>query len=404
MATRNSKPTLEQARKRVAQQTRPVATEMVALAKAVGRICGSSYYAPYALPLFSQSLYDGFALGLPGGEEGGFLGYELRGEVAAGDTGKKMITPGMACRIMTGALVPRGTWKIIPQESCDEAGQRLKVEKGFADSLADNIRKKGSRVRKGSRVVTRGHRLSPMDMAHLADFGREEVEVYGLPTVHFFCTGSELVEMNAEKQPGKKYSSNRFQLAGLVQQTGATGVDYGCVDDERKSIAEKLAETASAEPTMIISTGGMGPGKYDLLEESFVRAGGITIFSALRLRPGKSILFGTLGSILYFGLPGPPPAVHALFHALVRPALLLAAGARNWRPKTLQARLSSEINIARGDTLTMHEAVLVQKEGILSVRLATSTEGPNCYLLCRAGKKSFRRGSTVTVLPLREGF
>ena len=400
----SNNPTLEQARKRIAAHISLAATEMVPLAQAVDRVCGLSCHAPYALPEYSQSLYDGFALGMPERKEEELFWYALDGEIAAGDTGIKTVASGSACRIMTGALVPRGTWKIIPQESCVERDGRVAVEKDFAVGLADNIRKKGSRLRKGTRIVTRGRRLTPMDLVRLADFGMAEVEVYCLPEVHFFCTGSELVDGTGDKQPGKKYSSNRFQLAGLIQQAGASGLDHGSIADKRESLAQVLSQATAASPAMIISTGGMGPGKYDLLEESFARVGGKTIFSTLRLRPGKSMLFGILGTSLYFGLPGPPPAVHALFHALVRPALMAAGGMNRWRSKTVRARLVENIALAGADTLRLHEGILFHSGEICSVRLPVPPETPNCYLLCQAGRKNYQQGSSVSVLPFNGGY
>jgi molybdopterin molybdotransferase len=207
------------------------------------------------------------------------------------------------------------------------------------------------------------------------------------------------VDRSANKEVGKKFSSNRFQLAGLIQQAGSSWGDRGSVDDQREPLEDKLAGIAGDSPTVIISTGGMGPGKYDLLEEIFTRVGGQTIFSSLRLRPGKSTLFGMLGESLYFGLPGPPPAVHALFHALVRPALMAAGGMKKWRPLTVRARLERDISIAKADTLRLHEGVLFQHRETCSVRLPSQKEIPNCYMYCQAGRKNFRRGSTIGVLP-----
>lgn len=396
----NNNLTLEQARKRIVSLISAVATENIVLAEAVDRICGLDYYAPYALPEYSQSLYDGYALSSPEtNDKEHHIFYPLSGEIAAGDTRTLTISPGYACRIMTGALVPRGTWKIVPQERCVERDGGVSVEKDFAVSAGSNIRKKGSRLRKGTILVNRGRRITALHLARLADFGVDRVEAYCQPKVHFFCTGSELVDRSVNKEVGKKFSSNRFQLKGLIQQAGALGVDCGSVDDEREPLEHMLAETASENPAVIISTGGMGPGKYDLLEEIFTRVGGRPIFSSLRLRPGKSTLFGTLGNSLYFGLPGPPPAVHALFYALIRPALMAAGGVKNWRSKTMRARLESDISIAKADTLRLHEGVLFQHREVCSVRLPAPQEIPNCYLLCQAGRKNFRRGSTVAVLP-----
>lgn len=391
-------PTLAQAAAKIRECRIEPFVESVAIMEAAGRVCAASYYAPRSMPGYSQSLYDGYAVGtrclrtVRGCRE-----YRIAGEIAAGEVGTRTISAGAAYRIMTGAMVPVGAKKIIPQEYCHEADGLVAVPERKLLKAAANIRRKGSEVRKGALLTARGRRLSPALLALLAQHGFATADVYSRPDVAFFCSGSELVASEEKREPGKKISSNRFLLAGLIGEHGGSPCDFGAVQDSRDALEEHLQKIAASRPAIIISTGGMGPGRYDLLEESFRRVGGETFFNALKLRPGKAILCGVLGNSLYFGLPGPPPAVHALFHILVRAPLLAAQGYTAGRPPRLRAYLVADLHMSKPDMLRLCEGVLEERQGVCQVRVPKRGEQGNCYMLCPPGKKNMRRGECVQV-------
>lgn len=389
---------LELARKKIVKHVSGTATETVPLMDALGRISAKSYYAPQALPDYSQSLFDGYAIAFQHlNQSQSSIDYTLAGEVAAGDTTVRRITAGKAYRIMTGAMVPRGTWKVVPQEKCIEKGDVVTVKSSDIRRLGTTIRRKGTNLRKGSIIIRGGFSLSSSYLAKLAQFGVDNIEVFRRAKVAFFCTGSELIDVTTEKKQGKKFSSNRYLLSGLVQQCDGEVYDGGIVKDDNKIIERQLIQLAEKNPVIIISTGGMGPGKYDLLEESFRRVGGETIFSSLQMRPGKSILFGLLGQSLYFGLPGPPFAVQTLFYALVLPTILAAQGHVRWKPLMRRARLDEEIHLSGSDMLRLQEGILFAQNEINMVRAARKNEQPNCYIYCHTGRKIFQRGMLVSV-------
>lgn len=393
-------PTLAQAAAKIDQHRIEPFVESVAIMEAAGRVCASSYYAPRSMPGYSQSLYDGYAVG------GRCLRtrqdcreYRIAGEIAAGSGGNRKVSAGSAYRIMTGAMVPVGTKKIVPQECCREVEGCVAVPEQQLSDAAANIRKKGSEVRKGALLVPRGRRLSPVLLALLAQHGFATIDVYSRPDVAFFCSGSELVASEAQREPGKKISSNRFLLAGLIDEHGGSPRDFGAVQDTKDALESHLRKIAVSQPAIIISTGGMGPGRYDLLEESFRRVGGETVFNALKLRPGKAILCGVLGKSLFFGLPGPPPAVHALFHILIRAPLLAAQGYADSKPPRLRAYLGADLHMSKPDMLRLREGVLEERQGLCQVRLPKRGEQANCYMLCPPGRKNMRRGECVRVQP-----
>jgi len=141
----------------------------------------------------------------------------------------------------------------------------------------------------------------------------------------------------------------------------------------------------------------MGPGKFDLVEDAFSRMGGEVIYRSLHLRPGKSTLFGMLGTTLFFGMPGPPPAVHLLFNELIRPAILALQGAHSCRPKHIQAFLTEGLSLPGRGLPRLKSGLLSFKNGQCMVRPAGRNESSNCYINCPATGKEMKMGDQVTV-------
>ena len=392
---------LAEARKTIIQLVPSPAREKVPLVEALGRVVVKAYYAPHALPDYSQSLFDGYAIAFQDLHPGQTtMQYTLAGEVAAGDTSVKRIISGTSCRIMTGAMVPHGTWKVIPQEECEETAGLVSVKASVVAKQRKTIRKKGTSLHKGAVLVPRGCRLTAPYLARLAQFGTENIEVSRRPSVAFFCTGSELIDTTMHRQQGKKFSSNRHLLSALIRQSGCQADDSGIVHDKGRELVRHLSALQEKEPAIIISTGGMGPGKYDLVEESFCRSGGKTVFTSLQMRPGKSVLFGLLGKSLFFGLPGPPFAVQALFYALILPAIKAAQGCFRCNPEMKRAMLADDIHLNSRDMLKLQEGVMFVRGEVNMVRLTRPNEIANCYIHCPTGRRNFSSGALVSVYPI----
>lgn len=118
------------------------------------------------------------------------------------------------------------------------------------------------------------------------------------------------------------------------------------------------------------------------------------------MRPGKSILFGQLGRCLYFGLPGPPFAVQALFYALILPLIRNMQGYVPWKTEIKRATLLNDIQLSGNEVLRLQEGVLFARNEVNMVRLAQPNEVPNCYIYCHAGRKNFQSGTLITVQPI----
>lgn len=391
---------LETAQDLILEECTVLEPEKLGLAEAVGRFASQSHRALEALPGYDGSLRDGYAIGRLGKTTGNaeFAVFEVIDEVAAGDTRKLDVKDGEAIRIMTGGLIPAGCRAVVPQESCEREEATVRVAIRSLNLANTYIHNEGSEVAKGQEIFSQGLALCADQQIVLAGVGYDSVEVVRKPRIGFFCTGSELItEPGGTMEPGQRFSGNNYLLSGLIARYGGVLHGQETVVDDREQVETLMARMSASGCDVLISTGGMGAGKYDLIEEAFAECGGKTIYRSLNMRPGKATLFGKLGDTLFFGLPGPPPAVQLLFHELIRPAIYRLQGAKEAKPREITAILAEDISFPKRGLLRLKSGQVAFEDGVCRVRTVRKGGVSNCYIVCSAEKHFFASGEKVTI-------
>ena len=371
--------------------------EVVVLGEATQRITSADVLAVTPQPSFDESTRDGYVIGVIDGSDERVSRYRIADEIPAGKPSGNILEPGAACRIMTGGCVPEGSTRVVPYENCVEQNGSVLIEDSALQAAATFIRKTGSEIAQDEKLVAAGAALRGGHLALLASCGLQSVSVVARPSVGYACTGSELTAAIEGLEIGQKVSSNSFHIEGLLASVGAYPNNFGVIRDSKKELLDLFAKVRSTELDVMITTGGMGPGKYDLVERAFVEAGGKVVFNSISMRPGKSILFGVLGRTVFFGLPGPPHAVRTLLNTLVGPALLAMQGAKGSWPKKVQAHLQHQIKVKRNNVLRLKDGVLTMEEGNCFVRFAGELEVGNCFILLPTGKSNYTEGELVEI-------
>lgn len=393
---------LQEAHAAIAAELTPLPCEQVPLARALGRINAVALLAEQPKPSYTQSTRDGFALAeQPCSLDELSAAFQVSGEVAAGRLEQQRVQPGQAYRIMTGAMLPAGAVRVVPFEICQEQGSRLTVAREELGREQLYIRLQGQDIRQGQELVAAGTRLCPDHLLLSAENGTQEIQVYQRPGVAVICTGSELVQSGEALLPGQKISGNSVLLAALIQQEHCRLVRSITVRDDADMILSRLeqvlAQDTPDKPDLLISTGGTGPGKFDLIQQVVARLGGNPRYNLLKIRPGKSTLFAMLGKVPLFALPGPPPAARLLFHELVVPGLHRLQGLPD---ETVSSRgladalLTEPVHVRRNGYLSLKSAVATLCNGRLQVRPAKKFERMNAimHLTCPADGKGEENG------------
>ena len=388
---------------------RALPAETVQVAEVVSRIAAEDIMAVSDCPRHSESLRDGYVLApfsepspfaereLNGGKGAGDYYYPVVGEIAAGTQNVRFLRPGSACRIFTGGLIPEGGTRVVPQEECAEIAGRVRVAAAAMASERLFINIAGSELRCGATIVSKGTRLEIDHLTLLAAAGVYQVQVTARPRIACFCTGSELVAVGGRIDAGQKLSLNSLLLQNLVPRYGGVLAEQGIIVDNHQALSGIFDTLTDGHCDLAVSTGGMGPGKYDLVKKAFCGVGGKIILESLPMHPGRSILLGILGDTVFIALPGPPNAVRTLVNELVGPLILMLQGAKCFRPKVLQARLLHDYKVKKSDLLQVKGGVLTIEQGNCRVRLAERLDPVSCFILFAAGRKEFMQNDVVQV-------
>ena len=266
----------------------------VALAQATGRVAAWDVAAPRAMPFFTNSAVDGFALRLAGAAASQPL--PVVATLAAGAAAVPDLPEGKAIRVFTGAPLPEGTEAVVPREDVPEAGA--------------NMRRAGSDQPQGAILLSRGRRILAHHIGLLAANGVRQVSVFARPRVAVLSTGDELTADLL--RAGQIYDANRPMLLSMVQAAGAEALDAGVLPDEPGPLATRLSELARTAD-LVLTSGGVSMGGRDPLRPAFLAAGGTVAAWRVALKPGKPIVFGRLGPAAFTGLPGNPLAAFVGF-------------------------------------------------------------------------------------------
>jgi molybdopterin molybdotransferase len=288
-------------------------THTSALGDALGRVTAAPIIASHAMPFFDNSAMDGFALRCA--DLAGRCCLPVAGTVAAGDAPRDLPS-GAALRIFTGAPLPAGADAVVMIEACVD--KTHKVHFNQPPAPGQNIRRAGSDQAVGAILLPAGTRIAPHHIGLLAANGIAQISVVRRPRVAVFSTGDEL--RDGPRAPGQIPDANRPMLLALAAQAGAEVADLGILPDNAEATAQALRGLGD-KYDLILSSGAVSMGGRDHMRAALTAAGGTVAGWRVALKPGKPVMFGTLGAAAFTGLPGNPFAVHAGFHLFVLPQI-----------------------------------------------------------------------------------
>ncbi|MBV8898961.1 MAG: molybdopterin molybdotransferase MoeA [Verrucomicrobia bacterium] len=312
-------------------------TEICELWTASDRVIAADVYATVPLPRFDNSSMDGYAVRAVEAVEGARLA--VRRTQAAGPAAGHELMPGEAIRIFTGAPIPARADAVVMQEECDRSGDAIVVRARVLPG--ENVRRAGEDLSAGQKICTAGTALQSPQLALLASQGVSRVEVRRRPDVAIIATGNELRSPGEALGPGEIFESNRVMLADLVHRAGAEPHPLPVVPDLPEVHEEAFLQAQRKDA--IVVAGGVSVGEKDLVKASLRRLGGNVDLWRVAVRPGKPFMFGKLGSVPVFGLPGNPVSAFVTFLLFVRPALLKLGGRTRFQNPRIQAEAGEEL-------------------------------------------------------------
>ena len=201
---------------------------------------------------------------------------------ASGDQENITVSEGETVRIMTGAPMPLGADSILQVELTSCSGEILTI---YQESMPGYVRKKGENIRKGETILSKGTVLTPSNISMVATMGYNKIPVFRKLVIGIIPTGNELIQPGEDLQPGEIFESNAYGISGLVKWLGHTPKRYDLVEDTMDKTRESL-DRASKECDLIITSGGVSMGDWDLIRKIMEEEGDIH-FWRIKLRPGS---------------------------------------------------------------------------------------------------------------------
>ncbi|MFC4427978.1 gephyrin-like molybdotransferase Glp [Deinococcus navajonensis] len=297
----------------------PPATETVALAAGLGRTLATALSARVSHPSATESALDGVACRAADTVSATVstpVALRVVGESRAGQPFQDTVGAGECVRIYTGAPMPPGTDAICPVEQLTDQGPHQVALRRPA--RPEDVRHEGNDFQAGEEVLPGGLRLSPARLALAAALGHAEVPVRRALRVALLSTGDEVVAPGSPLVRGQVYDSNSVGLQAMLRECGCEVQVLAHVPDSPHALETALAQAGGAD--LLLTTGGVSMGKYDLLRDLLIEQGQVA-FWKVRMRPGGPAILGRWQNLPVFGLPGNPVSSLVVFQVIVRPVL-----------------------------------------------------------------------------------
>jgi molybdopterin molybdotransferase len=264
--------------------------ERVELALAAGRVLAKPLTADRDQPPFARSTRDGFAC--RAAEACRHKKLPVAGSSHAGEAPAGPLPPGSAWEIMTGAPVPEGADAVMMLEHVETAGGRVRLRLPRTVEPGENIVAQGAQARTGDLLLPAGTVIASGQIALAAACGHSSLEVFARPRVAILATGDELVPVESEPAAGQIRNSNAPMLAAMVAAAGGDPWVLPTAADTAEALDAALAQAAEAD--LLLISGGVSAGKFDLVEPALARMGAHFHFTGVRIQPGKPLVFGEM--------------------------------------------------------------------------------------------------------------
>lgn len=307
---------LEEVRAHVIERCPPRTPRPVPVGDALGLVTAHEVVATEAIPPFDNTAMDGFAVQAADTADPPVI-LDIVETIAAGHAPERLVGPGQASRIMTGAIIPEGADAVVMVERTSVEGEQVTVE--ITVPVGNHVRPAGDDIVGGDSVFPAGTQLGAGHLGVLASLGLTEIEVYPRPRVGVISTGDELVDDGRPLQAGQIRDSNRRTLLSLLQRVDVEPVDLGLARDDEDVIEAALRDGA-AQCDAIVTSGGVSMGDYDYVKAVLQRIGDMR-WMQVAIKPAKPLAFGTIGEVPVFGLPGNPVSSMVSFELFARTGL-----------------------------------------------------------------------------------
>ena len=370
------------------------------ISDALGHVLAQEIRSDREYPPFNRSTRDGYAVRASEATQGDSL--RCVGEIKAGDTVSQSLAPCTCVQIMTGAAIPPGADAVVMIEFTRRSNDSVSFDR--STQSGQNIVPCGSEAHAGDLALKTGLRLGFAELAVAAQVGATTLHCHKQPRVAVLSTGDEVVPITETPGPFHIRNSNTVSLTAQIELAGGVPVPLVNALDRVDDLSAKIEQ--GLRDDILVLSGGVSMGKYDLVESVLKGMGAEFYFDAVTIRPGKPTVFGRCRNTLVFGLPGNPVSTMVTFQLFVIPAIDILSAAEPRPLPLLEATLAEPVQEKPGLTHFLPARLDWQKTtpNVRALRWQGSGDiftltRANCFLVVPADRSDIPAGERVSVLP-----
>ena len=339
--------TFEQARQCVLENLRAAQpqpkVEIVSLSEAAGRVLAEPVAADRDYPTLSRSVRDGFAVraaDLPGD-------LFVIGEVRAGESFAGEVQPGQALEIMTGAPLPRGADSVVMVEHCTR-GRRSRYRSANPGSRRECEPQGIAGARERSAARSRPALRFRRNRAARDGGSQRGFRCSRGPRLRSWPRATRSSRSNETPLDYQIRNSNVESLAVQVKRAGGCPTVLPIARDLYQATRELTEHGLRFD--MLLLSGGVSAGKYDIVERVLADLGAEFYFDRVLIMPGQPLVFGKARDKFFFGLPGNPASTMVTFEIFARSAVELLGGQKEACLPLVWSKLSQDFRQKTGLT------------------------------------------------------
>ena len=303
-------------------------TEEIPVTESLNRITTEAVFAKYCSPLYNAAAMDGIAV-------------EAERTKGASEREPLFLAPDSDYTV-----VDTGDPIHPPKDAVIMAEDLIETEDGIVQITAaaapwQHVRPIGEDIVAGEMLLPSRHRIRPIDIGVLLSGGITKVEVFQLPSVAIFPTGTEIIEPDKEPKDGDIIESNSRMFEAMVTENGGIPRRFQPIADDYELLKRCIFEAVD-QFDMVIVNAGSSAGTEDFTVDVLRELGDVLVHG-VAIKPGKPVILAIVRGKPVIGLPGYPVSAYITFENFVIPVLNRMNGRIAKKAQLTEAVLSKRL-------------------------------------------------------------
>ncbi len=362
-------------------------TERIRVTEALGRVTAEAVFARFSSPLYNSAAMDGVAV------------MSSKTEWAS-EAAPVLLKDGVDyVSVDTGDPIRKPYDAVIMAEDIEKTDGGILIRKSA--SAWQLVRPVGEDIVEGEMIITRCHKIRPIDIGVLLSGGVTEILVFARPSVGIIPTGTEIVEPSDNPKEGDIIESNSRMFEAMIRENGGLPTRYDIVPDDYEAIKKRILN-ALEENDIVIVNAGSSAGTEDYTVH-ILREIGEVIVHGVAMKPGKPVILARAKGKSVIGVPGYPVSAYLAMENFLYPVLRAFTHLKDSHTAEIKAALSKRLV----SSLKHREYVRVRIGGVdgryvcapleRGAGAAMSLVRADGFLIIPQEKEGYEAGETVEV-------